>query len=131
MKRLLGCILALSCTLAAAQPCPKPAEVKVEHLIGIWQAQVQGMVEGASLELARHPRYVDSVAGDIVRNGVRALVSGEIEGAEFSMEESADGTHISATWVGEFVDGTCGREIRGTWQRDGVEQAYPFVMKKQ
>ena len=56
---------------------------------------------------------------------------GEIEGAEFSMEESADGTHISATWVGEFVDGSCGREIRGTWQRDGVEQAYPFVMKKQ
>ena len=34
------------------------------------------------------------------------------------MEESIDGTHISATWLGDVVEGSCGREIRGTWQAE-------------
>lgn len=99
-------------------------------MLGLWRATIQGVAQEATLMFEKHPSYADSVAGDIVRGGVRGLLSGEVDNGEFSMEESADGQRIWATWVGEFVDGSCGREIHGTWQRDGAARGVKFVMKK-
>jgi hypothetical protein len=40
--------------------------------------------------------------------------------------------HISGTWLGDVVDGSCGREIRGTWSADGQgKDARTFVLRKQ
>lgn len=116
--------------LAPAQPCPRPAEVKAPHLLGLWRARIDGVPQGATLLFEKHPLYIDSVSGAINRNGDKGVVSGELEGGEFNMEESADGQRIFATWAGAIVDGSCGREIRGTWQRDGETQGHAFVLTK-
>ena len=44
--------------------------------------------------------------------------------------QSADGQRITSTWIGDVVEGSCGKEIRGTWQAGGSGQAHSFVMKK-
>jgi hypothetical protein len=121
--------LALGTATAAAQDCPAPAEVRVQHVLGLWHAEVEGE-RAATLLFEKHPDYTDSVSGAINRNGDKGVLSGELEDGDFNMEESADGKHIFATWLGEFTEGSCGREIRGTWQRDGAPLAHRFVMKK-
>jgi hypothetical protein len=104
--------------------------VRTSDLFGLWHATFEGLAQGATLLLEKHPEDADSVSGGINRNGERGLVAGELENGEFNLEESADGTHIFATWVGEIVAGSCGREIRGTWTRDGAASGYAFVLKK-
>jgi hypothetical protein len=79
--------------------------------------RVRGLWQGATLLLEKHPEYAASFSGAINRNGERRQVAGDIEDGEFTLEESADGVHIAATWVGDVVEGSCGREIRGTWTR--------------
>ena len=39
--------------------------------------------------------------------------------------------HIAATWLGDVVQGSCGREIRGTWTLDGQQAGSPFILRKQ
>ena len=126
-------VLVLACTGAAAQTqdCPKALDVTPAQLFGLWRAEFDGKLPGATLLLEKHPRYADSFSGGVNRNGVQGVISGEIEDGEFSLEESTDGQHIAATWIGEIVEGSCGREIRGTWQKDGAAQSVPFVMRKQ
>jgi hypothetical protein len=126
----LLCTLAACAAAAQAPDCPKPLEVVPAQLFGLWHAEVEGLAQGATLLFEKHPEYADSVSGGINRNGERGVVSGEIQDGEFSLEESADGVHIAATWIGEIVEGSCGREIRGTWQRDGETRSRPFVMRR-
>jgi len=136
VKRWLGLAVAAACAVAWAgaadggPPCPKPAEVTQQHLLGFWRAEFQDR-PGATLLLEKHPMYTESFSGAINRNGERARVVGDIEDGDFTMEESADGLRIQATWIGEVVDGSCGREIRGSWQAEGDKLARPFVLKKQ
>ncbi|MBC5765103.1 hypothetical protein [Ramlibacter albus] len=130
MKKVACLLLLLSPLFAAAQECPRPVDVKVPHLLGMWHAVIEGVPQGATLLFEKHPLYTASVSGAINRNGDKGVVSGELEDGEFSMEESADGRRIFATWVGAVVEGSCGREIRGTWQRDGAALAHPFVLRK-
>ena len=117
--------------LALAQPaaCPAPDETTQRQLLGLWRAQVDGNA-GATLLLEPHPEYAQGVKGTVNRDGVRAAVSGDVDGGEFTLEESADGRRISATWLGDVVEGSCGREIRGTWQPEGAGAARPFVLRK-
>jgi len=128
---VLMLLLAAGGAAAQTKDCPKPLDVTPAQLFGLWRAEFDGKLPGATLLLEKHPRYADSVSGGVNRNGVQSVLSGEIEDGEFSLEESADGQHIAATWIGEIVDGSCGREIRGTWQKDGATQSVPFVMRKQ
>ena len=133
MKAALALLLACAAGTAAAQApgCPQPLDVTPAQLFGLWRAEFDGKLPPATLLLEKHPRYADSVSGGVNRGGVQGVVSGEIEDGEFSLEESADGQHIAATWIGEIAPGSCGREIRGTWQKDGATQSVPFVMRKQ
>jgi len=128
---LLMLLLAAGGAAAQTKDCPKPLDVTPAQLFGLWRAEFDGQLPGATLLLEKHPRYEDSFGGGVNRNGTQSVLSGEIEDGEFSLEESADGQHIAATWIGEIVEGSCGREIRGTWQKDGATQAVPFVMRKQ
>jgi hypothetical protein len=112
-----------------SRACPKASEVTFAHLVGRWRAQIEGAAD-ATLVLVRHPQY-RGVRGTIDRGAERSALSGEVHDTEFLLEESIDGIAISATWVGDVAEGSCGREVRGTWrlESDKVERA--FVLRKQ
>ena len=115
---------------APAATCLQPAEVTQQHLLGLWRAQFDGLGQGATLLLEPHPELRDSVRGAINRHGERAVVAGDVEQGEFTLEESENGINISATWVGDVVAGSCGHEIRGTWQSAAGTAPLGFVLRK-
>jgi hypothetical protein len=133
VKRLVlaGAAALLSCVAAAQAPCPGPGELTPQQLLGTWQAQLQGSWDSATLQLSQHPDYPESFRGTLQGAGGRAEVAGDFEDGEFTLEESSDGVHIAATWLGALVEGSCGREIRGTWKRDGQAEGRSFVLRKQ
>lgn len=127
---LVGLALAES-PVAPTTPCPAGNEVTQRHLLGLWRSTFDGLTQGATLLLERHPEFADSVRGAIHRDGDKALVAGDVDEGEFSLEESVDGVRISATWTGTVIDGSCGREIRGDWQAATGGGARNFVLRKQ
>jgi hypothetical protein len=125
-------LLALCAAPAWAQErCPHASEVAQSHMLGLWRAELQGAGHVGTLLLEKHPLYAESFSGTINRNGERRPVAGDVEDGEFTLEESADGTRISATWIGEVVEGSCGREVRGTWTIDGEKSGRAFILRKQ
>ena len=127
-------LLAASTGAALAQggaPCPQPLEVEPAQLFGLWRAEFEGSgLRGATLLLEQHPDYALSLKGGINRNGERGQVVADLEDGELTLEESADGQRIAATWLGDVVPGSCGREIRGTWQAREAKDVVPFVLRK-
>ena len=131
MKALLLCGALLCAATAWAQPaCPHASEVKQADLLGMWRAEFDGAGHVGTLLLEKHALYSESLSGSINRNGDRRPLAGDIEDGEFTLEESADGARISATWIGEVVEGSCGREIRGTWSAEGSKDERTFVLRK-
>ena len=47
-----------------------------------------------------------------------------------TLEESADGSRITGTWLGEVVDGSCGTEIHGNYQEGENAPPRAFIMRK-
>ena len=115
---------------APAAPCPAGGEMAQRHLLGSWRATFEGLTQEATLLLERHPELTGSVRGAVNRGGSRALVAGDVDDGEFTLEESVDGVHISAAWSGTVTDGSCGNEIRGDWQGANDSAARPFVLRK-
>lgn len=115
--------------ILAATSCPKPAEVTHQHLYGAWRAEFTPSA-AATLRLERHTEFAQSVRGEVVRGNVRAQVAGDVDDGVFHLEESSDGTSIAAVWAGQVVDGSCGKEIKGTWKhhKDGTERT--FILRK-
>jgi hypothetical protein len=133
MKALALLLLAAlaGSAMAQAPACPHASEVRQAHLLGLWLAELEG-VHAGTLLLEKHPEYTESVRGTINRNGDRRLVAGDVDDGEFTLEESADGHRIAATWLGEVIEGSCGKEIRGTWGVEGgATAARSFVLRKQ
>jgi hypothetical protein len=130
MKRALGVlVLAASVQAAQAADCPIAAEFTQANLLGVWQAQVEG-AQPVSITLEKHPEFAETVRGFLERGATRIAVAGDLDDGELTLEESTDGVHISAAWLGDVVEGSCGREIRGTWRAEGTGTDRPFVMKK-
>ena len=136
--RLAVGAVALSCAAAAhgetalaPAACPEAAQVTHEHLLGLWRAEFEGLPRGATLLLEQHPELAASVRGAINRDGERGLVAGDVDDGEVTLEESANGTNISAVWLGDVVEGSCGREIRGGWRAEGSARTIQFVLRKQ
>ena len=131
--RLAFALAVLSCALPAraqAPACPHASEVGQAQLIGRWRAEVEGD-PAALLVLEKHAVYAGSVSGTLARGEQRSRVAGDVEDGEFTLEESADGVRIAAAWLGEVVEGSCGREIRGQWIRDGEQGGRNFVLRKE
>ena len=132
----LAAVLALPCAVAAQvaaaglATCPAAADVGQRHLVGLWRAEFEGLAQGATLLLEPHPELGESVRGAINRNGERALLAGDVTDGELTLEESVNGTNISAVWLGDVVDGSCGREIRGGWRAEGSARTFQFVLRK-
>jgi hypothetical protein len=135
MRWLLATALALSAlpltAAAQASACPKAAEISQQHLLGLWRAEFEGLTQGATLLLEKHPELAESVRGAINRNGEKAQLAGDVDDGEFTLEESVNGVNISATWLGDVVEGSCGMEIKGTWQSAHDSKPRTFVLRKQ
>lgn len=118
--------------LPADAACPAAADVDSQRLYGPWQAQVDAgaAARQATLTLAQNPRYSGSLGGTIVRGGTTAQVAGDVDDGAFTLEESSDGRTITATWTGEVVEGSCGREIRGTWKDVADQSTHDFVLRR-
>jgi len=115
-----------------AEPACVPAtEVAVRHLAGLWRARFEGATGTATLLLEPHSERADALRGAILRDGQRAWVAAEIEDGEFSLEESVNGINITAVWMGDVLEGSCGREIRGSWKADGDARQVQFVLRKE
>lgn len=127
MKLALGA--ALIAASAHALACPTAEPVSQAQLLGAWHAQVEGTA-AIRITLAKHPEFAGTVRGYLERDGRRIDVAGDIVEGEFTLEESQDGVRISAVWLGDVVEGSCGREIRGMWKAEGAPAERPFVMSK-
>ena len=119
--------------------CPAAAEMDHQHLQGRWRAELQATPPGSShtvvtLQLGPHPELSQSVRGTALRQGITSQVSGDVDAGELNLEESTNGTSISATWTGRVVDGSCGKEIQGTWNNANptpTAPSAPFVLRRQ
>lgn len=118
------------CVAQAPASCPSPAQAGLQEMLGLWRAEFQGLWQGATLLVEQHPEDEGSVRGAINRNGERGVLAGDLQAGELSLRESDDGKRLFALWLGNVVDGSCGREIRGTWQA-GDEPPRDFVLRKQ
>ena len=131
LSALAAVALVTGSAALAASPCPTPAQVSQSQLLGLWRAEFEGLPRGATVLMEKHPDDEGRVSGMINRDGERSRLAGELDEGEFMMEESADGTHISGVWIGEVAEGSCGREIRGTWQEEkDPPRPYRFVLRK-
>jgi hypothetical protein len=112
-----------------------------QHLQGRWHAELAATTPDAQppqpptlavLQLGPHPELAHSVRGTVQRNGTTAQVSGDVDDGDLTLEESINGTNISATWTGRVVEGSCGKEILGTWNNAHTPNTLqPFVLRKQ
>ena len=126
-------VLAACAGAASAQNlCPRADEVGQAEMLGRWTVQLEGAGRPFALVLEKHPEYTESLSGTLDRGGELRQVAGDMEEGEFTLEESADGIHIAGTWLGDVVEGSCGREIRGTWSSDGAGRgARSFVLRRE
>ncbi len=116
------CMLSCWCiglATGAAEPvCPTAADLTPAMLVGTWRidwsdgARQRGEAPWM-LELALHPEYEGSLKGHLRRGDERHLVVADWDDEALTMEESADGLRISATWQATATEGLCGREFRG------------------
>ena len=140
---------ALTLAWLAAGPalaqCIAADEASHQTLLGHWQAQFSAAGQAAPdqaaaptaqamtarLELTPHPELAASVRGRVQRDSGEALQAGDVDQGDFTLEESINGTNISATWIGQVVPDSCGKEIRGTWTQDTPPLSLSFVLRKQ
>ncbi len=129
MKRIA---LALACAAwlaARAADCPAPGDMQPQQLIGVWQAQVDGQ-PAAVLRLQQHPAYPGSLSGSLDRHGTVSRVAADLDDGDLTLEESADGVHIDATWLGTLREDSCGTTIEGTWTHERDPSARAFVLRR-
>ncbi|AMO25337.1 hypothetical protein UC35_08595 [Ramlibacter tataouinensis] len=127
-----ACIAAAGPALAQAPAaCPSAPEVAQQHLLGTWKAEIEGERAPLTLVLVKHPEYAETVRGTLKRAGRIIQLAGDVLEGELTLEESVNGLNISATWLGDVVEGSCGREVRGEWKAEGNPRALAFVLRKQ
>ncbi|MGI4779762.1 MAG: hypothetical protein ACRYGA_16870 [Janthinobacterium lividum] len=116
---------------AHAADCPQEAvELPVQALYGRWEARFDGGTP-AGVQLAKHPEYEGGVRGTIVRDGITAQLSGDVDDAgQLMLDESQDGQRISAVWSGDLTKESCGKEFQGTWRNSKDDSVQGFVLHK-
>jgi hypothetical protein len=130
----LGALLCSAVQLAWGQACPAPEDITPLHLYGPWMAEVKvgdSPAEEIRVLFTKHPELAGSVSGTLERAGSRALIAGDVDHGEFTLEESLDGQRINATWLGQVTPTSCGKEITGTWTQENDTTVKTFVLRKQ
>ena len=122
----------------AAQACPQGAEVRAAQLYGSWDvfwlapdASAPEAAPHGRLQLGPSAEHPDGLRGRFVEGGTEVLIAGDVdEDGELALEQSADGRRIDATWIGPFTEGSCAREVRGTWTRAADGATRRFVLRQ-
>ena len=90
-----------------------------------------------SLRLGPNPEFADSLVGELQRGGTQVQLAGDLEDGELTVEESADGKTISASWTATVSGNPCNPIIQGTWTRDpaaspptGQAEQRPFRLRR-
>ncbi|HBK00285.1 MAG TPA: hypothetical protein DDZ62_10155, partial [Delftia acidovorans] len=81
-------------------PCPGDEEMKDSQLQGEWTGTVEGQSQPVRLQLGPHPQWKGNVKGTIARGADTRPMVGDVADAHITLEESADGKPIAATWLG-------------------------------
>ena len=119
---------------ANAVECPDVKALRAAQLYGTWELQLTGIQQRGQLTLRQHPEFSESLRGEFRYGSQRSIASGDVEGGEFNLDESVDGTSLYAFWSGRLEPARCGAEIRGTWQtlpRDNQPaQESPFILRR-
>lgn len=120
--------------LAVNPACPDLERWGARQLYGTWEVELPALGQRGRLVLRQHPEFGESLRGEFEYGGHRSIASGDLEEGELNLDESRDGKTLHAFWTGRLVPATCGREIRGTWQRlarEGVPAAEStFVLRR-
>jgi hypothetical protein len=120
---LFACIAGLSaCATAPSAPGCDDNDTRPEQLLGQWRVTLSGQSDPWTLLLRPHPEHEGSLQGTLMQNPQHFAVVADIEGAEFTMEESHDGRRIAATWLGHVQVGSCGQIIAGERQASAPGQ---------
>jgi hypothetical protein len=116
-------------------PCLNARDVQATDLYGTWRVELSRsslagalQIERGSVVFEKNPEFADSVVGWLQWGKDKIFVAGDVEAGSFSLEESDDGTRISAGWEGTVAEGSCGKAITGS-RRVG-EMSTPFVLRK-
>ena len=131
MKRFIVAAIVRAGGSALAAACPPAEEVTAAQMLGLWRAEFEDHGPGATLLLQAHPEFAGNFRGAVERNGERRQLAGDVGDGDLTLEESTDGVHIAAIWVGELVEGSCGKEVRGAWKAEGSPATRQFVLRKQ
>ena len=129
---LLAASMAWTGALARdAADCPTDARaLPAQALYGFWQVAFDG-TDVASVVLHPHPDYEGGVRGTITRAGLVAQLAGDIgDDGLLTLDESQDGSAISATWSGDLQAASCGKEFRGLWRNAFDDSTRNFVLRK-
>ena len=133
-------------------PCVTTKDIKAPQLYGMWQVTFTnpptGLPASATMLLEQHEQFSDSLQGVVTRklpatqsattknsHAEKAALAGDVEDGFVILDESSNNVSISGTWNGQLVEGTCGREVTGTWKDTSPSAApdvpeVPFVLKK-
>ena len=91
--------------------------------------QVTGQPRIWFLQLVPHPEHEGSLRGEINTGSQRLPVVADLDEGDLTLEESLDGQHISATWLGTVNADSCGQSLSG--QRQPAQgEATAFVMRR-
>ncbi|MDR0225901.1 MAG: hypothetical protein LBI66_05730 [Burkholderiaceae bacterium] len=116
---------------ATARPgCPQDSSMGDSQLLGEWTGSIEGLAQTVRLQLDTHPQWKGTVKGTIERGASKRPMVGDVADGSVTLEESADGKRITATWLGDVVEGSCAREIRGDYIEGESTAPRPFVLRK-
>ena len=101
-----------------------------KQLQGQWLASVAEHEGAVRLNLGPHPDWAGMVKGTVQWNEASYAMVGDVNEGQVTLEESADGERITGTWLGDLVEASCGREIRGQYQAGEDQPWRDFVLRK-
>ena len=101
-----------------------------KDLHGFWLAEFADGARPSLLLLEQSRDFVEGLSGAINRGGDKAFLAGDVEDGIVTLEESVNGTNLSATWNGELVQDSCAKEIRGIWTDTQSRRQTSFVLRK-
>jgi hypothetical protein len=109
----MAAVFALSGCNSIQLNCSATADIRPEQLHGFWKVRLGATDSHWTLQLGPHPEHRGSLRGELSQGALRYPVVADLDGQDFTLEESHDGQRIAATWLGEVVTSSCGQTLRG------------------
>ena len=101
-----------------------------KQLQGEWLGSIKDSDESIRIVLGPHPEWEGNVKGSVSRPGSNHPMVGDVNQGSVTLEESADGSRITGTWLGEVTEDSCGTEIHGSYQEGENDPPHAFIMRK-